>query len=371
MRERTYMARYGVHCLVGLLWAFTGAPVEAQEEPRTPDGEPGGQASQGDRIIEDSERARDEVTEPGERPWASGVPLEKRKGAYQRFLEGNENIKEGSFGGAADKYREAIALWDHPAFHYNLGIAQKNLGKPIDAYHCFLEARRYGAQPITQEKFDRAQKYLDELREQLGEIEVICNEPGAEVALDGVPLFSAPGRESAMVSPGRHRIEASKRGFLPGVQHVVLNAGESKRVTVTPVIPEHLVTVRRWPQWIPWSVAGLGIAALAGAGAMDSHSSTLFDVYDQEIAELCPGSGGCAEDTIPATLRARLDHGHAWQWTARATYALGGLALATSATLLYLNRERIVRERAPAADGLGLRPMLMLHGAGVSAQMDF
>ena len=66
-----------------------------------------------------------------------------------------------------------------------------------------------------------------------------------------------------------------------------------------------------------------------------------------------------------------LDHGHAWQWGARAAYALGGLAVATSATLVYLNRERIVRERVPAADGLGLRPMLMPYGAGLSAQTSF
>jgi len=341
--------------LIVISFGLVASPARAQEG--TSEGE--------QRVLED-------VADAKGRPWSEGVPLEKRQRAYELFLEGNSIIKEGFFGKAADKYKEALALWDHPAFHYNLGITQMNLDQLIDAYERFLAARSHGPRPITKEKFDQAQKYLDLLRKQLGEIEVICNEPGAEVAVDGKSLFAGPGRQRVMVRPGGHRAEATKRGYLPGIEQVVLNPGDSKRVIVTPQLPEHLATVRRWPEWIPWAVAGAGVAVLAGAGAMDWHSTNLFDQFDSEFDELCKGKVGCLESELSDTLRGRLDHAHVWQWAARATYVAGGLSVATSAALLYLNRERIVHERRPNEDsGLSLSPMFMPHGSGMSARLRF
>jgi hypothetical protein len=355
------------------------SPGEREAEPGAPGdrgvvpGAPGDRGvGPGEAVSEDEQLVLDDVTDTKGRPWADGVPLDKRKRAYELFLEGNSVIKDGFFAHAADKYREALVLWDHPAFHYNLGIAQMNLDQPIDAYERFLAARKHGARPITDEKYRQAKKYLDALRKQLGEIEVICDEPGAEVAVDGTPLFAGPGRQRVMVRPGGHRVEASKRRFMPDIQQVVVNPGDSKRVTVTPQIPEHLATVRRWPEWIPLTVAGAGAVALAGAGVMDWHSTRLFDRFDSEFDMLCRMSSGCRDDQISAALQARLDQARLWQWGARATYVVGGLSVATSAALLYLNRERIVRERRlDDAGTISLSPMVTPDGVGVSAYLRF
>lgn len=357
--------------------ALSGGAARAQEAPGGPPGEPGeppGATPEGrdDAVTDDEQRVLDDVADPSDLPWSRGVPLAKRQRAYQLFLAGNNVIKDGFFGQAADKYKEALALWEHPAFHYNLAIAQMNLDQIIEAYDGFLAARKHGPRPITAEKHRQAQKYLDMLRKQLGEIEVICNEPGAEVAVDGKPLFAGPGRQRVMVRPGGHRVEASKRRFMPDVQQVVLNPGDSKRVTVTPQIPEHLATVRRWPEWIPWAVAGAGAVTLAGASIMDWHSTRLFDNFDREFDALCRMSNGCKEDRIPDPLQSRLDQAYAWQWAARATYAVGGLTVATSAALMFINRERIVRERRLDETGpVSLSPMLIPHGTGVSASLRF
>jgi hypothetical protein len=322
---------------------------------------------------EGEQRVLADVKDAKGRPWSEGVPLEKRHRAYELFLEGNSIIKEGFFGKAADKYKEAAALWDHPAFHYNLAIAQMNLDQLIDAYERFLAARSHGPRPITTEKFDQAQKYLDMLRKQLGEIEVICNEPGAEVAVDGKPLFAGPGRQRVMVRPGGHRTEATKRGYLPGIEQVVLNPGDSKRITVTPQLPEYLVTVRRWPEWIPWALVGAGAVVLAGAGTLDHLSTRRFDEFDRDFNARCGGvSLGCMDANVPDELHAKLEQGRALQWGGRVTYLIGGVTAMTSVSLLYLNRERIVRERGLLNSGrMSLNPMLMPHGAGMNAQLRF
>jgi hypothetical protein len=381
--------------LAGIVLMLAGVPAMAQEAPGGQgepgaSGEPQGSRSgaeqetpaveqpaspddSGNAVTEAEQRVLDDVTETKGRPWTEGVPLEKRQRAYSLFLEGNDIIKEGFFGKAADKYKEALALWEHPAFHYNLGIAQMNLDQPIEAYDRFLAARKHGPPPISEEKYRLAQKYLDMLRKQLGEIEVICNEPGAEVAVDGKPLFSSPGRQSVMVRPGGHRVDASKRGLMPDTQQVVLNPGDSKRVVVAPQLPEHLRTVRRWPQWVPLTVAGVGAMALAGAGVMDWHSTRLFDRFDREFGQRCPGNtNGCRDTEIPGPLRAGLTRADRWQWAARTTYAIGSLTVATSAALIYLNRERAVRERRiDESATMIITPVLTPHQAGVSALIRF
>jgi hypothetical protein len=377
--------------LAGIVSMFASGPAGAQEEPGGQDepSEPGdeqglqpGEASEQQRpqpgdpsnaVTEAEQRVRDDVTETKGRPWTEGVPLDKRQRAYELFLEGNNDIKEGFFGKATDKYKEALAHWEHPAFHYNLGIAQMNLDQPIEAYDRFLAARKHGSRPLGKEKYQLTQKYLDMLRKQLGEIEVICNEPGAEVAVNGKPLFAGPGRQRIMVRPGGHRVEASKRRFMPDVQQVVMNPGDSKHVTVAPQLPEHLLTVRRWPQWIPWAVAGAGVVALAGASTMDWHSTRLFDQFDRDFGMQCPGTNnGCSDTEIPGPLRVQLANAYGWQWAARTTYAVGGLTLAASAALIYLNRERVVRERImDESTIMSFSPMLMPHHVGVSALLRF
>jgi hypothetical protein len=352
--------------------ALSGGTARAQEAPGQPSEPPGEPVEPGDTVTKDEQRVLDDVADPSGLPWSRGVAREKRQRAYELFLDGNNVIKDGFFGKAADKYKEALALWEHPAFHYNLAIAQMNLDQLIEAYDHFLAARKHGPRPITAEKHRQAQKYLDMLRKQLGEIEVVCNEPGAEVAVDGKPVFAGPGRQRVMVRPGGHRVDASKRRFMPDVQQVVINPGDSKRVLVTPQVPEHLATVRRWPEWIPLAVAGAGAVTLAGAGIMDWHSTRLFDRFDHEFDMLCRMSSGCRENQVSHALRDQLDHAHLWQWGARATYVLGGATLTTSAVMLYLNRERLVRERRLDDTGaMSVLPMLTPDGAGVSASLRF
>ena len=80
-------------------------------------------------------------------PWVTGVSREQRQQANHIFQQGNALIREGLFADAAEKYEQALALWDHPGFRYNLAITQINLDQPIEAYESFRYAIRFGAQP--------------------------------------------------------------------------------------------------------------------------------------------------------------------------------------------------------------------------------
>jgi hypothetical protein len=61
--------------------------------------------------------------EPEVKPWSRGISMETRARARDIFTEGNRLMAIPLFAPAAKKFKEALALWPHPAFHYNLAIA--------------------------------------------------------------------------------------------------------------------------------------------------------------------------------------------------------------------------------------------------------
>lgn len=306
------------------------------------------------------------------RPWAAGIPLETRKEAYRIFLDGNESMKEALFARGAEKYAAALGLWDHPAFHYNLGVAQMNLDQIIEAYWSFERSLRHGPRPLGKDKHELALSYLKMLGKQLAEVEIICDEPGAAVALDGKHLFIAPGRQRVIVRPGGHRVEATKAERTPDIQQAVLNPGDKQTLTLAPQVPEYLAVTRQWPQWIPWTVVGAGAVVIAGGGVLDWTSSIAFDKYDRKFAKQCPLPSGCREGNVPRSLQSQLDSANTQQWLARGVYVIGGATVATGAVLLYLNRERLVRRKGLVeSPSVSFTPVLVPDMTGVSARFRF
>lgn len=318
-------------------------------------------------VLDDSDGAADD-----DRPWVTGVPRETRERAYKIFLGGNEDMKEALFAKGAEQYRAALALWDHPAFHYNLGVARMNLDKIIEAYGSFERSREHGPVPIGEDKYELAEYYMNLLRNQLAELDVVCNEPGAAVALDGKPLFIAPGRRRVMVRPGGHRVEATKAQREADIQEAVLDPGDSKQVTLAPQYPEYLATTRRWSPWVPWAVMGAGATAMLFGVALDLKSAADFDEFDSGFDMVCGGSLGCLPAELPAKLQRQLDQAVNQRWLARGVYLVGGLTVASGAVLLYLNRERLERRRGQIEPTrMSFSPVLAPDAAGVSARLRF
>jgi hypothetical protein len=309
---------------------------------------------------------------PGDepRPWVEGVPLDTRLRAHRIFLDGNVLIKEGLFARAAARYREAIALWDHPIFHYNLAIAQINLDQPIGAYQSFQRALRHGGRAIGPDRSEQARSFLTLLGNQLAHLEVACDEPGAVVTLDGKPLLTAPGSTRLMALPGGHQLMADKPGRLPDTRQVVLAPGQRARFRLAPRIPDQLVTERRWPAWRLWAVVGAGLAASAAGAVVDWRAFAAFDRYDDGVAEMCGDTRGCPAATFSASLRRMRQDAATLERAAHATYLVGGATLAAGAVLLYLNRERPVRRRDDTPDA-ALLPAFTPDTASVSVRWRF
>lgn len=297
--------------------------------------------------------ADDAPTAADDAPWNEGVSLEERRAARELFLEGNRLFRVPLFARAAEQYAAALARWKHPAFYFNLALAQINLGRELEAHESLQHALRYGEAPLGAPQLREAQRQLQEIRRRIGQIRVTCETPGAEVALDGVTLFIGPGSYEGWVAAKAHELTAKKAGYLSEARRVTVAAGERQQIEL------RLITLiqatdrsRRWAAWKPWAVAAAGGAIAAAGGVMHVLSARSFDAYDARFAQLdCaamldPARPGCTEDEIGPARSALLERAERRQAMAIAGYVVGGSLLAAGVVLSYMNRPRAT-ERAP------------------------
>lgn len=310
--------------------------------------------------------------QPGEpeRPWAKGVPPSAQKQALEIFRQGNAALKESQWRIAADRYREALALWDHPAINYNLALALLQLDQPIETHQRLEAALRYGPAPLDADKFDQAQRYLALVDKQVARLELSIAEPGAVVKLNGQQVLTGPGTHKAMVRAGPVTVVASKEGFLTDEQSPTLVGGETHQLTLTLLQAEQAVEYRRlFAAWIPFAVLGAGAAIAGGGVGLHLSARSQFAAYDRGI-EACvdASTGGCVPPLDVAALRAQ---GQGQQAGAMVLYGLGGAGLVAGAVLVYLNRPQAYRADVKLESALLLVPTVGPHGAGASLLVSF
>lgn len=360
--------------IVVALACFAARPTGAQPAAEPPATAPAAAPSPPDAAaasppaVSDETAAEDDSGFEGVRPWSLDVSPEERKAARALFLEGNRLFRVPLFARAVAQYKAAIAKWKHPAFYFNLALAQINLDENIAARDSLEHALVYGAEPLGADRFQEAQKQLRDLERTLGKIHIACQTRGAEVTLDGDTLFTGPGSYDNWIESGDHEVTAKKSGYLSEARKVTVPKGMKQEVDLRLItLDEASDKNRRWAVWKPWAVIAGGVVVATGGGVLHSRSSKNFEDYDADFLRLSCASGegatGCKEEDLPASLRKRLDRAELQQKLAIGAYAVGGTILVAGAVLLYMNRPRTVEE-APRAGQITITPNLSPSSLG-------
>ncbi|MEO1481794.1 MAG: hypothetical protein AAFU77_06790 [Myxococcota bacterium] len=271
------------------------------------------------------------------RPWADSVDREEQLQAARFFYEGNKLLRESVFVRAAEQYRKALELWDHPGIHYNMVLALLNLDQPLEVNSHLDSALAYGAAPLDNDKYQQALQYKELISVQLATIRVRCDEPGTLVRLDGRKLFVGPGEATEVVRVGPHTLVATKDGYLTNEVSETLEPRANRALELRMIRPEDLTRYeRRFSESLPWTVIGIG-AGLAAAGAASHYfAADRYDTFDRGI-EAC---NGCVPDESLENARST---GDILRATTYAAYGLAGASLITGAVLLYMNQPTKVR----------------------------
>jgi hypothetical protein len=301
------------------------------------------------------------------KPWSQGISRETRAQARDIFMEGNRLMAIPLFAPAAEKFEEALALWPHPAIHYNLAIAQLNLLQQVAAYENLKKAIAHGAGPLGKDEYRQAMEYYRRLQTQLGFVDLRCDDEGAEVRLDGKLVLTGPGSHEAVLMPGSHQIVASKPGYVPEAREIVISPGERIDVSMRLRLPERVETERYMPAWAPWAGMGVGVALLSTGAYFDWRSSADLVRYKEDFSAQCPF--GCADVEAPE-LSDRGREIERGKRTAVGLYIAGSAVLVGSAIMIYVNRERVVRSKVRSFSS-ALTPMWSPHAAGLALTGDF
>ncbi len=157
------------------------------------------------------------AAETPERPWANGVARDVNRTKPWRFSQRRQYALCRIATFRAERWR-AIAEappqeWDHPlTARYNAAVSLINLDQPLAAYENIEVggAELAGDAPLGAETYKQGLLYKKLLFGQIAELEVTCDDAGADVALDGELLFTAPGKVRRHLLPGAHQLVASR-----------------------------------------------------------------------------------------------------------------------------------------------------------------
>jgi tetratricopeptide (TPR) repeat protein len=290
---------------------------------------------------------------------AAAAPAPEDKAKAQGLLtEGTALYEKGDYTGALEKFHAALAAFPSAKIWFNIGQANRDLGRPVaalEAFERFLE----GVPDASSEDRADAQTSVAELQKRLGQLTIVCEMAGAAIRIDGKDLGPAPVVKPVWAVPGMHQVTATLKGATPALEEVEVSAGGSTTVVLkigqpavaaAPAVPPPVVAVppplevvttpppseskqgwwlgRKWT----WVAAGSTVLLTGAAAGVGISVNSRFDELDNS----CGASGtgqGCSPGDIDS-LRTR-------KYIANALWGLAGAAAVTTGVLFFVEGRRV------------------------------
>ncbi|CAN5653034.1 hypothetical protein BH11MYX1_BH11MYX1_36300 [soil metagenome] len=296
-------------------------------------------------------------------PWAVGI-TEAQKAQSQKLLEeGNGFFIKKDYAQALEKYKAAIGSWDHPAIRFNMVRCLIQLDRPVDASDNLALALAYGAAPLEDTVYTEALSYQKLLANQIGELDVHCEQAGVVITLDGQPLLACPGKEHRRVAPGQHQLVGTKPGFLTRSTQVVVIGGAQSQATNMALVPlgKAAKVVHRYPNWIPWTVFGGGLVLAGFGGILQYEASQSMSSYDRAVSTNCANTG-CTPGQVDSSDK---DRAQTENKIAISVMTVGAVTAVVGGVLLYINRGRTVYEENPEKPGVTAVTFAPSHDGGL------
>lgn len=172
---------------------------------------------------------------------AQSDDLKKQAQALQ--VEGVKLLQKGDNRGALAKFNEAFTLVQSPKIMFNMGKAYRGLGNDVEAlraFDTFLDEAPFAPKVSRND----AEREVQALRLKLSYIEVVTDDTGSTVRIDGHDVGKAPLARPVVVLPGSHEVKVEKTGMVTDTRSIAPIAGQKIRVVakLTPV-PEKPVAV--------------------------------------------------------------------------------------------------------------------------------
>ncbi len=305
-----------------------------------------------------------------EKPWEKGVSKADQDTARKLTSEGVKAAGDSRWPEAAGKFKQALKHWDHPRIHYNLIEPLVMLDKPLEADRHLAKALAHGREGLGPDKYREALVQQKQLAGRIATLTLESTHAGAEVSLDGRPLFTAPNKRTLKLDPGPHVVVAKLKGFFPTTRSLVLIGGKhtTETLKLVKLTAGKTIYKRRFRNWVPWAFVGSGaVVGVVGLGLRTLAKSS-FDQYDALIQGMCNPSCPLTETEQHEHLK---DRGDLYNATAIISFGVAGGLLVTGLTMAILNSPRAVGVERPTPSGPKITPTVSRTGPGVRVAWDF
>lgn len=261
--------------------------------------------------------------------------------ARELFEEGLKLEDKAQWAEALERFRKVASVKTTPAVRFHMALCLENMGKLVDALVEFQRAQTddAGASNVSA----NAGKHVADLKERIPRLilKVPAGIDGVGVTVDGVPVTPSLVGTAMPLDPGAHKIvvqapkhtnftkevDLTERGK-PVTVEVTLVAGPEVTGEEPPPPKDEKPGVTMssgGPGALPWIFGGLGVAALAGSGAM-------FLLRQGTIKDL-EGMCGANGTSCPERARDTFDKGRTYNTYGNILLAVGAVSLATSVVL--------------------------------------
>lgn len=292
------------------------------------------------------------------------VAPDSQQKAEALFAEGSTLFEQWQFVHAEQKYREALTHWEHPVIYLYLSRTLEKQGHLEGAYEALQQALRREPDLLSAEDAQVGEELRTGLESRLAQIEVHCTEDGAEVSLDGVPWFIAPGPQRKMLRPGQHVIIARQAGYFSVTEVATLLPGKQTRVEIHMSVDEIRVE-RRWRPWTPWMVVGGGMVSSMVGGLLMRQAMNDYAAFEKALTA-CEGQFTCHQVSI------RRHESGAWKDRVATGMLIAGSAAAVIGLAgVLLNQPHSYRSEPRNGVKLDFTPLVSGDGASVAARFEF
>ena len=275
-------------------------------------------------------------------PWSQGVPLDRQQQANVIFDEANQLFATQAHAAALEKYRAALALWDHPLIRFNAAVTLIRLERILDAAGELESALRYGDEPFKPELYQQALDYQALVKGRVGDVEVTCKQAGTTILLDGKQWLACPGTKRERVLAGEHTVVGEQKGFLPRSTRLVVAGGSTAKTEVAlERLDANVKVVYPYRRWIPWTATATGAAiALSGVAVWFLGKNQMKD-FESNFARDC--ANGCEPDLSEhSALKSQRDSASLKGKVGIGMMIGGGAVALTGTVFVLLNRPKRV-----------------------------
>lgn len=241
-----------------------------------------------------------------------------------RYREAHAAMQRGNWREAR---RLLLELWDRSKSYdvaASLAQVEHALGNDVVAARYLTFAINHLAPKERPETLARYRAALSELEAQIGRIEVIVDQPAADISVDGASVGASPLPHPIFVKPGAHTVEA-RINDVAASKRLELGKGTSQTVELSlakPVAPSPPPTVEPpspalpnrdtpadgtrslLPVYAAGGLAVVGAAVAVGFGLAANSDETKANALKARLGESGCADGSASRSTCDAAERA-------------------------------------------------------------------